>query len=90
MKAMANEKAVGPDGLPAELLKLGLQQDRTTLLIYPRQREGQQFSRRLCRNYCTNSAVLKGKHRGSIDAQRQKYSVLALKKADSIRVHQTR
>ena len=24
MKAMANEKAVGPDGLPAELLKLGL------------------------------------------------------------------
>ena len=32
MKAMANEKAVGPDGLPAELLKLGLQQDRTILL----------------------------------------------------------
>ena len=31
MKAMANAKAVGPDGLPAELLKLGLQQDRTTL-----------------------------------------------------------
>ena len=29
MKAMANAKAVGPDGLPAELLKLGLQQDRT-------------------------------------------------------------
>ena len=27
MKAVANEKAVGPDGLPAELLKLGLQQD---------------------------------------------------------------
>ena len=27
MKAMANAKAVGPDGLPAELLKLGLQQD---------------------------------------------------------------
>ena len=26
---MANTKAVGPDGLPAELLKLGLQQDRT-------------------------------------------------------------
>ena len=25
MKAMANEKAVGPGGLPAELLKLGLQ-----------------------------------------------------------------
>ena len=24
MKAMANVKAVGPDGLPAELLKLGL------------------------------------------------------------------
>ena len=32
MKAMANTKAVGPDGLPAELLKLGLQQDRTILL----------------------------------------------------------
>ena len=31
MKAMANAKAVGPDGLPAELLKPGLQQDRTTL-----------------------------------------------------------
>ena len=29
---MANAKAVGPDGLPAELLKLGLQQDRTILL----------------------------------------------------------
>ena len=32
MKAMANAKAVGPDGLPAELLKLGLQQGRTILL----------------------------------------------------------
>ena len=32
MKAMSNAKAVGPDGLPAELLKLGLQQDRTILL----------------------------------------------------------
>ena len=32
MKAMVNAKAVGPDGLPAELLKLGLQQDRTILL----------------------------------------------------------
>ena len=31
MKAMANAKAVGPDGFPAELLKLGLQQDRTIL-----------------------------------------------------------
>ena len=31
MKAMSNAKAVGPDGLPAELLKLGLQQDRTIL-----------------------------------------------------------
>ena len=31
MKAMANAKAVGPDGLPAELLKLGLQQDWTIL-----------------------------------------------------------
>ena len=32
MKAMANAKAVKPDGLPAELLELGLQQDRTILL----------------------------------------------------------
>ena len=32
MKAMANAKVVGPDGLPVELLKLGLQQDRTILL----------------------------------------------------------
>ena len=32
MKAMANAKAVGPDCLPAELLKLGPQQDRTILL----------------------------------------------------------
>ena len=32
IKAMANAKAVGPDDLPAELLKLGLQQDRTILL----------------------------------------------------------
>ena len=32
MKAMANAKAVGPDGLPAELLKRNLQQDRTILL----------------------------------------------------------
>ena len=31
MKAMANAKAVGPDDFPAELLKLGLQQDRTIL-----------------------------------------------------------
>ena len=36
MKAMANEKAVGPDGLPAEPLKLGLQQDRTILLEFHR------------------------------------------------------
>ena len=36
MKAMANQKAVGPDGLPAELLKLGLQQDRTILLEFHR------------------------------------------------------
>ena len=32
MKAMSNAKAVGLDGLPGELLKLGLQQDRTILL----------------------------------------------------------
>ena len=36
MKAMANKKAIGPDGLPAELLKLGLQQDRTILLEFHR------------------------------------------------------
>ena len=32
MKAMTNAKAGGPDGLSAELLKLGLQQDRTIVL----------------------------------------------------------
>ena len=32
MEAMANAKAVGPGGLPAELLKHGLRQDRTILL----------------------------------------------------------
>ena len=32
MKAIANAKAVRPDGLPTELLILGLQQDRTILL----------------------------------------------------------
>ena len=32
MKAIVNATAVGPDGLPAELLKLGLQQNRTILL----------------------------------------------------------
>ena len=36
MKTIANEKAVGPDGLPAELLKLRLQQDRTILLEFHR------------------------------------------------------
>ena len=36
IKAMANEKAVGPDGLPAELLKLRLQQDRAILLEFHR------------------------------------------------------
>ena len=36
MKAMTNEKVVGPDGLSAELLKLGLQQDRTILLEFHR------------------------------------------------------
>ena len=35
-KAITNEKAVGLDGLPAELLKLGLQQDRTILLEFHR------------------------------------------------------
>ena len=32
MMVLANTKAVGPDDLPGELLKLGLQQDRTILL----------------------------------------------------------
>ena len=32
MKAMANARADKPDGLPAEALKLGLQQDRAILL----------------------------------------------------------
>ena len=32
VKAMANAKAMGPDGHPVELLKLGLQQDRIILL----------------------------------------------------------
>ena len=32
IKAMANAKAVRPDGLPVELLTLGLQQDRTILM----------------------------------------------------------
>ena len=32
IKAMTNARAVGPDGVPAELLKFGLQQDRTILL----------------------------------------------------------
>ena len=36
MKAMTNEKVMGPDGLPVELLKLGLQQDRTILLEFHR------------------------------------------------------
>ena len=29
LRSMANAKAVGPDGLPAELLKLGLHENRT-------------------------------------------------------------
>ena len=32
MKAMANAKVVGPDGLPVKLLKLKLQQDRAIVL----------------------------------------------------------
>ena len=32
MKVVANAKEVGPDGLPVELLKLALQQDRIILL----------------------------------------------------------
>ena len=34
MKAMANTKAVGPDGLPGKLLKLGQQQDRIIFLEF--------------------------------------------------------
>ena len=36
MKAMADEETVEADGLPAELLNLGLQQDRTILLEFHR------------------------------------------------------
>ena len=36
MKAMGNAKAVGAGGLPAELLKSGLEQDRTILLEFHR------------------------------------------------------
>ena len=36
LKATVNEKVVRPDGLPAELLKLGLQQDWTILLEFHR------------------------------------------------------
>ena len=36
MKVMASAKAVGPDGLSAELLKLGLQHDRTILREFDR------------------------------------------------------
>ena len=36
MKAMAKANAVGPDGLPVELLKLGLHQDQTTFLEFHR------------------------------------------------------
>ena len=51
MKAMTNAKAVGPDGLPAELLKIGLQQDRTivrelhrlTILIWRQGKVPQQW-----------------------------------------------
>ena len=51
MKAMTNAKAVGPDGLPADLLKLGLQQDRTilrelhrlTILIWHQEKVPQQW-----------------------------------------------
>ena len=36
MKAMANAKAAGPDGLPVDLMKLRLPQDRTILLEFHR------------------------------------------------------
>ena len=32
MKTMVSEKLVGPDDLPVELLKLGLQQDRMSVV----------------------------------------------------------
>ena len=35
MKAVANAKAAGPDGLPVELLKLRLQQDRSSTDLPP-------------------------------------------------------
>ena len=35
MKAISNAKSVGPDGLPVELLKLGLQQDRRSYFSSP-------------------------------------------------------
>ena len=41
MKATANEKAVRPDGLPAELLKLIFQQDRTILTHHPHLARGE-------------------------------------------------
>ena len=52
MKAMANAKAVGPDGLLAELLKFELQQDRTilrelhrlTILIWRQGKVSQQWN----------------------------------------------
>ena len=57
MKAMANAKTVGPDGLPAELLKLGLQQDwtilrelhRLTILIWRQGKVPQQWKNAVIR-----------------------------------------
>ena len=69
MKRMANAKAVGPDGLPAELLKLGLQQDRLTILIWRQGKVPQQWKDAVitvlhkkgdkteCGNYCGISLV---------------------------------
>ena len=65
MKAMANAKAVGPDGLPAELLKLGLQQDRTilrelsrlTILIWRQWKVPQQWKDAVITAYSTRRAT---------------------------------
>ena len=76
MKATANAKAVGPDGLPAELLKLGLQQDRTilrelhrlTILIWrqgkvPQQMRSLQYSiRRATRRSAETTAAFRSCH----------------------------
>ena len=55
-KAMANAKAMGPDDLPAELLKLGLQQDRTIRLDIARKREATGLGKLLSHTEACNFA----------------------------------